>query len=81
MTIVPSKPMLCRDWIFDRDGTLTVPTHDFEDVRRVLGLPVGKPILEEIAELKKEKAFQILERLDRIVLRLAFAPPLEGNQA
>ena len=37
-------------WIFDLDGTLTLAVHDFEALRRRLGLPSGAPILEAIAE-------------------------------
>lgn len=36
-------------WIFDLDGTLTRPVHDFEALRRTLGFPSGAPILEAIA--------------------------------
>ena len=55
-----------RFWIFDMDGTLTVPAHDFDAIRRDLGLPQGRPILEQIAELPVEKAEPLYERLDEI---------------
>lgn len=37
-----------RHWIFDLDGTLTVAVHDFDALRRQLGLPAGAPILESL---------------------------------
>lgn len=36
----------CRAFIFDLDGTLTLAVHDFEAIRRSLGIPAGVPILE-----------------------------------
>jgi HAD superfamily hydrolase (TIGR01509 family) len=60
-----------RFWIFDMDGTLTVPVHDFEAIRRELGLQPRKPILEQIAELPPERAFDVTARLDAIELALA----------
>lgn len=38
-------------WVFDMDATLTVGKHDFEAIRRDLGLPKDKAILESIAAL------------------------------
>lgn len=38
-----------RAWIFDMDGTLTVPMHDFGALRAELAIPVEADILEEIA--------------------------------
>lgn len=58
-------------WIFDMDGTLTVAVHDFERIRRELGLPSGKPILEEIAKLSEDEALAAHEKLDRIEFELA----------
>jgi HAD superfamily hydrolase (TIGR01509 family) len=40
-----------RHWIFDLDGTLTVPTHDFAAFRTVLGIPQGTGLLEWVASL------------------------------
>lgn len=36
-------------WVFDMDGTLTVPQHDFDGLRARLGLPKGVDILSGIA--------------------------------
>lgn len=41
----------CQHWVFDMDGTLTVDAHDFEYVRRQLGLASGSDILFELAKL------------------------------
>jgi hypothetical protein len=27
-------------WIFDMDGTLTLSIHDFDGIKRILGLPI-----------------------------------------
>ncbi|HXX46913.1 MAG TPA: HAD-IA family hydrolase [Myxococcota bacterium] len=60
-----------RFWIFDMDGTLTVAVHDFEAIRTELGLEPSKPILEQIAELPRERALRVSARLDAIELALA----------
>ena len=43
-----------RFWVFDLDGTLTVNTHDFEELRAELELPPGRGILEALAELPED---------------------------
>lgn len=58
-------------WIFDMDGTLTVPAHDFDAIRRDLGLSLGKPILEQLAELPAERAEPLYRRLDEIEREVA----------
>ncbi|MEX2207040.1 MAG: HAD family hydrolase [Myxococcota bacterium] len=58
-------------WIFDMDGTLTVAMHDFDAIRSELGLPAGKPILEELATRPESDARALFERLDRLELELA----------
>ena len=40
-----------RCWLFDMDGTLTVPAHDFAHARRELGVPDGVDILDHLASL------------------------------
>lgn len=52
-----------RFWVFDMDGTLTVPTHDFDALRRDLGLPPDSPILETLDALPPEEAAVLHERL------------------
>ncbi|MBW2257258.1 MAG: HAD family hydrolase [Deltaproteobacteria bacterium] len=43
-------------WIFDLDGTLTVPAHDFDAMRRELGIPAGVGILEALDALDEAAA-------------------------
>lgn len=58
-------------WVFDMDGTLTKAAHNFDAIRKKLGLPSGQPILEEIAKLPRETASRIQKKLDHIELALA----------
>lgn len=53
-----------RYWIFDLDGTLTLPIHDFGAIRRMLGLPAERGILESLASLPPERSAVLRERLD-----------------
>ncbi|MDX1593392.1 MAG: HAD family hydrolase [Gammaproteobacteria bacterium] len=55
-----------RHWIFDLDGTLTRPVHDFDAIRRELGVPDQVPILEHLATLPREQAEPRLARLHAI---------------
>jgi HAD superfamily hydrolase (TIGR01509 family) len=75
-------PFHCSCWIFDLDGTLTVPTHDFEELRRLLALPAGRGILEALAELPSEEAAARHRQLERWELehaRRARAQPGAGE--
>jgi HAD superfamily hydrolase (TIGR01549 family) len=58
-------------WVFDMDGTLTVAVHDFNAIRDELGLPQGRPILEQLAEMPEERAEPLRVRLDEIEKDLA----------
>lgn len=58
-------------WIFDMDGTLTSAVHDFDAIRDQLGLPAGKPILEQLAALPKQESRRLHQRLDMIELEIA----------
>ena len=60
-----------RHWIFDLDGTLTLAQHDFEAIRRDLGLPAGRPILEQLAAMPVTEAAPIHAELERIEEALA----------
>lgn len=51
-------------WIFDLDGTLTKPIHDFPWIRQQLDIPAGEDILGYIAA-------QLPERQQKMNLRLA----------
>jgi len=66
-------------WIFDLDGTLTRPQHDFDAIRCELGIPDGQPILEYLEALPKTQAAPLYERLDAIEDALAdVAQPQPG---
>lgn len=58
-------------WVFDLDGTLTVPVHDFAAIRAELGVPEGSDILEYIDGLPLEDARLLHRRLDGIEMELA----------
>jgi HAD superfamily hydrolase (TIGR01509 family) len=50
-------------WIFDLDGTLTIPKHDFPLIRRELGVPDDQDILGYLASLSKEESGPLHEWL------------------
>jgi HAD superfamily hydrolase (TIGR01509 family) len=53
-------------WIFDLDGTLTVSAHDFEHIRRELGLVPETPILEALHAMPAEQAAPLWETLNEL---------------
>ena len=53
-----------RHWIFDLDGTLTVSAHDFEHMRRELGLAPEAPILEALHAMEPAQAAPLWETLN-----------------
>jgi HAD superfamily hydrolase (TIGR01509 family) len=58
-------------WIFDLDGTLTIPVHDFDFIRRELDIPSGTDILEHLESLPEAEASKRQARLQEIELELA----------
>ena len=62
-----------RHWVFDMDGTLTEAVHDFDGIRRLLGLPVGVPILEALDAMTPQDSAPLRRRLDDLELDLASA--------
>lgn len=48
-------------WIFDMDGTLTVPAHDFAGFKRDQGLPEDRDILGATMELPEPRRSRILQ--------------------
>lgn len=61
----------CRAFIFDMDGTLTVPQHDFDAIRAALDIPQGALILEHLDALPATAAREKRARLDAIELAIA----------
>ena len=55
-----------RHWIFDLDGTLTVSAHDFEHMRRELGLAPQTPILEALQAMPASEAAPLWELLNEL---------------
>lgn len=60
-----------RNWIFDMDGTLTVAVHDFEAIRKALGIGPRVPILEAIDRMPEPEATEKRIRLDELECELA----------
>lgn len=50
------KLSAARHWVFDMDGTLTLPVHDFEGIKRSLDIPLEHDILHHLAALPDEVA-------------------------
>jgi HAD superfamily hydrolase (TIGR01509 family) len=66
-------------WIFDLDGTLTVPIHDFDFIRRELDIPYVTDILGHLDSLPEAEASKRHTRLHKIEMELAHkAIPSEG---
>jgi len=61
----------CKGVIFDLDGTLTKPQHDFDAIRRLLNIPQGSLILEYLASLPPTDAARRYKQLDEIERELA----------
>src|SRR4051812_10558510 len=60
---------LPRAILFDMDGTLTRPYLDFPRMKQEMGIPLDRPILEALAEMKAEtrrRAEAILHRREEI---------------
>jgi HAD superfamily hydrolase (TIGR01509 family) len=58
-------------WVFDLDGTLTEAVHDFDFIRRELGVPAGAGILEWLATLPASERIRRERWLDEHELELA----------
>lgn len=62
-----------KHWVFDLDGTLTLAVHDFDALRRELGLPSGLPILEALQNRPEEEVGVLMRRLDALEADLVSA--------
>jgi HAD superfamily hydrolase (TIGR01509 family) len=61
----------CRkNWVFDLDGTLTLPVHDFAAIRTALGVPPTEDILGFLAGRPLPEAERLHGLLHRIELDL-----------
>jgi len=61
----------CEAFIFDMDGTLTKPQHDFDDIRQQLDIPPGALILEHLAALPPQEQAAKQAALDAIEADIA----------
>jgi HAD superfamily hydrolase (TIGR01549 family) len=50
------KLSAARHWVFDMDGTLTLAVHDFEAIKRALGIPLEHDILRHLEALPADEA-------------------------
>lgn len=57
-------------WVFDLDGTLTLPVHDFTVIRRILGVPEGTDILGHLAALGDAEGKPLRDKLNDIETQL-----------
>lgn len=55
-----------RYWIFDLDGTLTKPVHDFDLIRSKLGLPAGVGTIEGLQAVPERQRGELMEQLSQI---------------
>ncbi|MFK8019118.1 MAG: HAD family hydrolase [Pseudomonadales bacterium] len=62
----------CSHWIFDMDGTLTLPVHDFDEIKTQLGIETNVPILEAILEMPEDQAAVTKRKLHDIEMEIAF---------
>lgn len=58
-------------WIFDLDGTLTQPLHDFPAMRSALGIPASSGILEYIQQQPEPLRSQLNAQLTEIEVDVA----------
>ena len=66
-------------WIFDLDGTLTVAVHDFNAIRKELGIPERQPIIETLKSLPEKESLPLQVKLQEIEKKLAWnARPAPG---
>jgi len=62
--------LLRQHWVFDLDGTLTLPVHDFSVIRHALGVPKGTDILGYLASLPETDAQPLHDKLNEIETEL-----------
>lgn len=63
--------LFAKNWIFDLDGTLTKPILDFPKIKRRLGLPSDRGILETLKLMEPDRADQVSKALAAIELEMA----------
>jgi len=51
-------------WVFDLDGTLTIAVHDFDHMRKALGMDENADILQVLASKKGQEKIDLTQKLD-----------------
>ena len=59
-------PLNRKYWIFDLDGTITLPVHNFAQIREQLDIPADSDILSHIESLPQPQAQILRQQLDTI---------------
>jgi HAD superfamily hydrolase (TIGR01509 family) len=70
-----------RAWIFDLDGTLTIPVHDFAAAKATLGLPLDLDLLSGALALPEPQRQQALDWIAAWEWQLAEASVLQADAA
>ena len=65
--------------LFDLDGTLTIAVHDFNAIRKELGIPEGQSIIKTLESLPEKESRKQKKKLQEIEEKLALnASPAPG---
>ena len=59
-------------WIFDLDGTLTIPKHNFLEIKKQLNIPIQQDILKTLDQLdspEKEIKYKLLDEIEKQVAK------------
>lgn len=68
-----------KHWVFDMDGTLTLSLHDFDMMRRELGLAPKQDILKTVQAMPAEQAAPLWAKIDELEYHFAsLAKPMPG---
>lgn len=66
-------PLSRRCWVFDLDGTLTLAQHDFDALKRDLGLPPELAVLEGLETVQEPRRSFLVDAIHRWEIELAEA--------
>lgn len=68
-----------KHWVFDMDGTLTLSLHDFDMMRKELGLAPKQDILKTVQAMPAEQAAPLWAKIDELEYHFAsLAKPMPG---
>ncbi len=69
--IIKNSLLSRKFWIFDLDGTITVAVHDFNAIRKELGIIENMPIVETIRSLPEKQSIPLQNKLNKIEEKIA----------